>query len=162
MVTEDELLAARRGVQNPCEKCGGWGRFHYPNTGTWDSKPGDGKIVGHGFTWGTCDACWGSGDRDRPGTDLRKLTEQAERGRQLPMIDPPIEVTYGLEWRNASSRHIVAAPYQYDPALVSPAPIWFLGCGFMPNEARTCAALLLAAANEAERNRLILPKRKSP
>jgi hypothetical protein len=72
---ETSLVCMRRGIRGePCSKCHGWGRFYYPNTGIWRSKPG--MIVGHGFTWGVCDACWGSGDEARPGVDLRGLEEK--------------------------------------------------------------------------------------
>ena len=63
----EALLIQHRGIRGPlCEKCHGWGRFYYSNTGTWTNA----AIVGHGFTWGTCDACWGSGEKGRPGVDL--------------------------------------------------------------------------------------------
>ncbi len=63
-----------RGVQNPCAKCSGSGRFYYTSTATWDNRPG--IIAGRGFTRDVCDDCWGSGDTSRPGEDLRSLYEE--------------------------------------------------------------------------------------
>lgn len=56
-----------------CTKCNSTGRFHYPNTGTYDDRPN--MIVGHGFTWDICDQCWGSGDENRPFRNLRELCQ---------------------------------------------------------------------------------------
>ena len=60
-----------RGVDEPCDKCDGLGRFNYPNTGTWRASKG--MVVGRAFTMDVCDACWGSGDAKRHGVDLREL-----------------------------------------------------------------------------------------
>lgn len=72
-----------RGVSphDVCPKCDGSGSYCYPNTATWDDRPG--LISGQGFTWGVCDACWGSGKTSRPGTDLRKIAEQRRRLFQI-------------------------------------------------------------------------------
>lgn len=74
----DELLRARflmwRGIQHPedvCRTCDGAGVRMYSNTSTWRRGVG-----GAMMTSGVCDQCWGSGDRFRPGADLRKLAEE--------------------------------------------------------------------------------------
>lgn len=64
-----------------CEKCGGTGRCHYPNTATYNSRPG--ILVGHAFTWDICDLCWGSGNEDRPYKNLRKLNEELRKYKQF-------------------------------------------------------------------------------
>lgn len=66
-----------RGVRHPCMKCTGYGRFNYPNTGTWRATKG--ALVGHAFTMDVCDDCWGSGDCRRPGVDLRALEAKVRR-----------------------------------------------------------------------------------
>ena len=58
-----------RGVGVPCATCGGEGRIGYANTATWRGGGG-----GCAMTVDVCDACWGSGDAERPGVDLRELT----------------------------------------------------------------------------------------
>ena len=57
-----------RGVETPCAKCGGAGWLNYASTATWH-----GGIGGQVITAAVCDTCWGSGDVNRKGEDLRKL-----------------------------------------------------------------------------------------
>jgi hypothetical protein len=57
-----------RGVYDPCMSCRGTGVKVYSSTALWR-----GGIGGQAMTNGPCDTCWGSGDRYRPWTDLRKL-----------------------------------------------------------------------------------------
>lgn len=49
--------------KNNCESCSGTGHKLYPNTGTWHRGV---RIVGQAMTYGACNVCWGSGDRDKP------------------------------------------------------------------------------------------------
>lgn len=58
-----------RGVTVPCKVCFGSGRRSYANSATWRGGGG-----GQMMTDDVCDACWGSGDAERPGMDLRALT----------------------------------------------------------------------------------------
>lgn len=51
-----------------CPRCGGSGQHLYPNTRTWRSE----GIAGQMIMLDTCDLCWGSGDEEKPGEDLRK------------------------------------------------------------------------------------------
>jgi hypothetical protein len=57
-----------RGIEKPCDECGGRGSKAYSNTATWR-----GGVGGQMVTEGVCSACWGSGDALRKGADLRKL-----------------------------------------------------------------------------------------
>lgn len=57
-----------------CRTCGGTGSRAYPSTALWR-----GGIGGQSFTTGVCDACWGSGDRCQPWTDLRLLERTMDR-----------------------------------------------------------------------------------
>lgn len=57
-----------RGVEDPCPDCGGSGVRTYSSTSLWRRG-----ISGQAFTNGVCDKCWGSGDDNRPWTDLRKM-----------------------------------------------------------------------------------------
>lgn len=54
-----------------CRVCQGAGVRAYSSTATWR-----GGIGGQAITGDVCDACWGSGDRWRPGADLRKLRDE--------------------------------------------------------------------------------------
>lgn len=53
-----------------CVKCKGMGTFYYPNTGIYWSEANLASVVGSGFTWGTCNRCWGTGNEKSPGKDL--------------------------------------------------------------------------------------------
>ncbi len=61
----------RRGVNDPCDRCKGLGSYNYSSGGTW--RGGMGTCA---FTHDICSECWGSGDKYRIGTDIRKLEEQ--------------------------------------------------------------------------------------
>lgn len=61
-----------RGVSVPCPRCTGSGQCLYGSTATWR-----GGIGGQAMTWDVCDACWGSGDAERQGADLRVLHAHA-------------------------------------------------------------------------------------
>lgn len=67
------LLHRRRGVDDPCKACHGWGCRSYSSTATWR-----GGIGGQAFCMDICDKCWGTGDSFRIGTDIRAL-EQKQR-----------------------------------------------------------------------------------
>lgn len=56
------------GEADVCRVCRGNGRRSYPNTTTWHGGYG-----GQAFTMDTCDECWGSGSKRKPGPDLRRL-----------------------------------------------------------------------------------------
>lgn len=57
-----------RGVVTPCAVCSGSGRRGYANTSTWRRG-----IGGQMLTDDVCDSCWGSGDAERPGANLRAV-----------------------------------------------------------------------------------------
>lgn len=58
-----------------CGTCNGSGHRAYGSTTTWR-----GGVGGQMATRDVCDRCWGTGDRYRPGCDLRKLrAEEAKR-----------------------------------------------------------------------------------
>jgi hypothetical protein len=61
-----------RGVVTPCAVCSGSGRRGYANTSTWRGGSG-----GQMLTDDVCDSCWGSGDAERPGANLRKLASRS-------------------------------------------------------------------------------------
>jgi DnaJ-class molecular chaperone len=51
-----------------CNKCSGSGVFLYSNTSTWR-----GGLGGQALTYDVCDSCWGSGNIEKKGFDLKKL-----------------------------------------------------------------------------------------
>lgn len=55
-----------RGVQDPCPRCRGSGLRYYSSTATWH-----GGMGGSAGTQDVCDLCWGTGDANRHGVDLR-------------------------------------------------------------------------------------------
>lgn len=55
------------GPSQKCQTCQGQGWKWYGSTATWR-----GGIGGQAMTQDVCDDCWGSGDRDYPGYDIRE------------------------------------------------------------------------------------------
>ena len=60
-----------RGInkEDACGDCGGSGVKTYANTATWHSH----SIVGQALTDDVCNICWGSGNKNKPWTNLSKL-----------------------------------------------------------------------------------------
>lgn len=71
-MTPEEYTAALawRGIEAPCPRCGGSGRRVYGSTATWR-----GGMGGAACTDDVCDECWGSGDSNRPGANLRSMMQ---------------------------------------------------------------------------------------
>ena len=72
-----DVLLQWRGIDlvNKCTRCNGRGVRWYGSGSTWRGGAGVSRP-----TRDVCDACWGSGDRTKPWTDLRRLRdEQNER-----------------------------------------------------------------------------------
>jgi len=69
---EREAFLSWRGVDIPCDRCGGAGVRAYPSSAGWR-----GGAAGQSITTDVCDSCWGSGDKNRHGANLRKLTAAA-------------------------------------------------------------------------------------
>lgn len=74
---EVERFLAWRGVDTPCRGCGGAGTRSYGSTATWR-----GGVGGQSMTSDVCDRCWGTGDADRHGTNLRELNERMKSARR--------------------------------------------------------------------------------
>ena len=74
-------LCDRAGASNQdelCPQCGGDGQKAYASTALWG-----GGIGGQAITPGTCDSCWGTGNKYRHGPDLRKAMAQQKENEQL-------------------------------------------------------------------------------
>lgn len=67
-------MAAYRGVERNamCPECNATGVKTYSSTAVWR-----GGIGGQSITSAACDHCWGSGDKFRPWTDLRKMDQRS-------------------------------------------------------------------------------------
>ena len=65
----------REGGDTPCTSCAGSGVRTYGDTSTWRGGYG-----GQMMTPDICDKCWGSGNANKPWTDLRKLLRSKARG----------------------------------------------------------------------------------
>ena len=57
-----------RGVNSPCDTCAGYGWRQYSHGSTW--RGGMGTAA---FCADVCDQCWGSGDANRQGMNLRLM-----------------------------------------------------------------------------------------
>lgn len=65
----NELVALAKNLANAhCTSCKGFGKRTYPNTSGWR-----GGIGGQAITTDICDQCWGTGERDRKGPNLRAM-----------------------------------------------------------------------------------------
>ena len=71
-IRPNEMLAWRgiypEAGDTPCPVCSGSGVRTYGDTSTWR-----GGVGGSAMTTDICDTCWGSGNSDRPWTDLRRV-----------------------------------------------------------------------------------------
>lgn len=75
----NEALAAARAegrtssldVEQPCKRCGGLGRRCYGSTATWRHGVG-----GQVLTMDVCDCCWGTGDSQKQGANLRAMENE--------------------------------------------------------------------------------------
>ena len=91
--TNWQQVLRMRGVDVPCEACHGLGVRMYSSTATWH-----GGMGGASMTHGVCDKCWGSGDKNRHGADLRKMTAertQWERGQAMAYLATAFGVRLG-------------------------------------------------------------------
>ncbi len=61
-------LLRRRGVNTPCPACEGLGTRWYSSGATWRGGMGTSS-----FQHDVCDVCWGTGDAQRHGVNLREL-----------------------------------------------------------------------------------------
>lgn len=73
-----KLFVMYRNVEDPCPECSGLGVKTYASTATWA-----GGIGGMTATSGVCDKCWGSGDKNRPWTNLKKVRSMHYENERL-------------------------------------------------------------------------------
>lgn len=66
-------VTVTRYVDAICPRCQGDGQRAYSSTSTWR-----GGMGGASISYDVCDACWGTGDAQNPGCDLRLLRDQAD------------------------------------------------------------------------------------
>src|SRR5688572_28930398 len=71
-----------RGVQDPCDKCQGLSVRSYSSTATWR-----GGIGGQAFTQDCCCDCWGSGDKSRPWTDIRRMEQERVKWEETEILE---------------------------------------------------------------------------
>lgn len=76
-----ELLRSR-GVETPCKTCIGTGRRMYGSTSTWR-----GGMGGCTCTQDVCDRCWGTGDENERGANLRAARDAVERARRESAVE---------------------------------------------------------------------------
>lgn len=98
MSSEEHRYLDWRGVEQPCAACRGTGWKMYANTSTWR-----GGIGGNAMTRGQCDRCWGSGDEDRPWTNLRQMEERHAKERARSALADLIAACVGPRKSPASS-----------------------------------------------------------
>lgn len=96
MRDEIDRQAKRRMMLRPdasvCPACNGVGRRTYGNGSTWRGGMGTSSCE-----IDVCDKCWGSGDTDRPGVDLRAMFARLEEAESAP------KRAASLEWFIARS-----------------------------------------------------------
>ena len=72
--TRESFLLWRGVDGEPCDRCSGSGTRSYGSTATWHGGAG-GQMV----TLDVCDCCWGSGDLERKGCNLRDMASELRR-----------------------------------------------------------------------------------
>lgn len=85
MSTREDLYKAildYRGIINPCKKCSGFGECTYGSTATWR-----GGIGGQSCTSDVCDKCWGSGNADRPWTNIREVEKRRKNWEESQCLE---------------------------------------------------------------------------
>lgn len=77
-----EWMRVRRGIEDLCESCYGFGVKTYANTTPWGQGAG-GQVI----TNDICDNCWGTGDENKKGVNLRHLLRilTTEQKKELNM-----------------------------------------------------------------------------
>ena len=118
-----------RGVETVCPECGGAGVRSYSDTTTWRGGAG-----GQSFTMGTCDHCWGSGDKHRHGPDLRLIYTKLKRAESALSTDSGQTNRQPADSGTPGSRCACGAALV--PSSVSPKT-WLM-CSWNP---RTCPAV---------------------
>lgn len=107
---EVERFLAWRGVETPCRGCGGAGTRAYGSTATWR-----GGVGGQSMTSDVCDRCWGTGDAERHGANLRELSERMKSARRdgaRAMQERCADLLHGLrEWARERRGGIVLERY---------------------------------------------------
>lgn len=102
-----QRLLEWRGVEDPCLKCSGSGTRAYGSTATWR-----GGMGGQMITSDVCDACWGSGDRYRTWTDLRRLRGE-ETKRVADTAATALVESVGGTWAS-NGKHVVELLLELD------------------------------------------------
>lgn len=75
-----DLALEWRGIEpgEECPHCQGCGKLTYGSTATWR-----GGVGGRALTVGICSFCWGSGDRNKPWTNLKAEADRWTRAFEL-------------------------------------------------------------------------------
>lgn len=128
---EDMLLRSRLAwrnpaIQNVCHLCKGRGGIDYPDSGTWRHRLGGPPfVVLRAITHDVCYACWGSGDADRPWTDLHGMALAQRRevgeatlkdlaraaGVRAKILHPAVEaLVQGLERMQGIAKKTITVP----------------------------------------------------
>ena len=92
MIPNEEIYARFlewRRVENPCERCHGSGVRAYSSTAKWS-----GGIGGQIITGGVCDLCWGSGDQDYKGANLREFVKLKDKLKKLEDVAKAAKCVY--------------------------------------------------------------------
>jgi hypothetical protein len=126
-VTRDDALSEvlrLRGVEAPCEACHGMGAMWYPNTSTWR------YTAGGGSTRDVCDSCWGTGDADRQGVNLRKMAAEEDArvaARSVVLLGESVGVE--METMRPAVLALVKELESLSKTKNKPRPPWFsLAC----------------------------------
>lgn len=127
-MTRDEALSEvlrMRCVEEPCTKCHGLGVRGYPSTATWR-----GGVGGSLITVDVCDACWGTGDADRTGVNLRRLFAEEDArvaARAVTLLGESVGV--GMDTMRPAVAALVKELESLSKTKNKPRPPWFsLAC----------------------------------
>jgi hypothetical protein len=127
-VTRDEALSEvlrMRGVETPCETCHGMGVRWYLGAFTWKDAGGGGDRRRD-----VCDSCWGTGDADRQGVNLRKMAAEEDArvaARAVSLLGESVGV--GMDTMRPAVLALVKELDAMSKTKNKPRPPWFsLAC----------------------------------
>lgn len=79
-----------------CPRCEGSGRYEYSDGGTWRAVGAN--VVSMGSQWDTCNLCWGSGDNERPFTNLLAWEERdREQVKHIAYLEQTLNMLPGCD-----------------------------------------------------------------
>jgi hypothetical protein len=112
-----KYILEARGVETPCSHCSGLGVMAYPDTSTWHHR-----IGGQSITSDVCEFCWGSGDANRKGADLRAIEAEFAKVRAWATSEKFEYVRDGCSQMRRAKKEVLALLRDTGKGKTCPSP----------------------------------------